>query len=187
MRSALPSRVAVHEAGHAVVHLARGHSVYEITVVPNEDRGSLGHVRRDWMVDRCQFFPEPDWLTLHEARVSQEEIDRLAEEHSRQTEDDIPGAAAGCVAGEVAERIAFGDAEEEDLAGDYEQLAEICFHFGIDDESHQRIQAEAYALADEILAARWPGVLALAAALDERKTLTQADAEEVLRAAPASA
>jgi hypothetical protein len=179
-----PSRVAIHEAGHAVVHLTRGHAVHAITAVPDEERGSLGHVLHEQTIERRMRAEEPDWCGMAAEGVPQEEIGRRMEEWDRLTGDDVPGQAAACVAGEVAERIAFGSAEPEGLGGDYAALADLCLHAGgPDDEARQRIQADALALAEKILSERWPGVVSLAHALDERKTLTGAEAEEELRRA----
>lgn len=133
------------------------------------------------MLDR--FRVEPNWWAMtHEEGRPQDEIERLMEEWEEKNQDDLLGEVACCVAGEVAERIAFGAAEEGGLAADRKQNGDLMWKSGPDLDGHAELGDGAYALAGKLLGEHWPGVLALAAALEERKTLTGAEAEAIFRA-----
>src|SRR5262245_21372656 len=56
--------IATHEAGHAVVGLLLGAKLSEVTIVPDEDRGTLGHAIHDHGDRHLSFGGEYGWLMV---------------------------------------------------------------------------------------------------------------------------
>ena len=155
---------AYHEAGHAVAHFARGRRIDRVSIVPDEDGGSLGHVRGRILLDTEKW------------RAGIREFDTPRER--RAAEDTIIAALAG----PIAEAKLTGRRNRAGAAGDYERVGDLLDALDDGDDA----VAAAHLNFLEVLAAQlidryWPLVEVLAEELLARGTLSGSAVREVLR------
>jgi hypothetical protein len=150
--------VAYHEAGHAVAHILYGHPVDEITVKPDPEQESLGHVKSVYGGIIQQHCLADDGLQMEMVRQIVRAI----------------------YAGLAAQRLFNARAGRGGADQDYWQAAELADEFCLGNDVqrwHRRQIAAAQILVKEHRAA----VSAIADALCKRKTLAPAHARAIVR------
>jgi hypothetical protein len=138
-----------------------GRDFTSVTIVPDEDAGSLGHVScTAW---RDDFTPE-FW--------------------SPADDDDTPELIERDVitslAGMIAERRFRGRYNHVGAADDLRQAVSMADYLSGDPRDTERYLNRAWERAEALLAEHWPAVETLAAALLERQTLTGDEAREII-------
>ena len=151
-------QVAFHEAGHAVVHILYGHPIEEITIRPDPEQESLGHV-----------------LSVYGGVIQGHCLadDALQLELLRQI-------VRACFAGHAAERLYNAKADPAGAVWDMRQATDLTdgFCLGKDPVLWQRRQAAA---ASALLRQHCAAVSAVAEALLKRQALAPSLAREVVK------
>ena len=157
---ATPRRVALHEAGHAVMAHVLGQRLWRASIKPDEH--TLGRVARHWRgIDPQAMAPRMERRIRDEALVS--------------------------LAGDAAERIGTGRGDRRATwETDRLKAASAIEALTWGDEGGR----EAWLLgrllrlrADRMLRRHWPAVLAVAGALEERREIPGGELARLVRAA----
>lgn len=151
-------RTAYHEAGHAVMHLEEKLAFEHVTIVPNEERRSLGHLI--WKV-QSDFNPEisSDRKTL-----------RLLE-----------SMILCSLAGPAAEAIYAGRRNWRGAAGDLEAMVARAIDYTGSPEEANAFVNWLWIRANNTMKAQWPTVEAVAEALLAKKTLSTREVKKAIK------
>jgi ATP-dependent Zn protease len=158
--------VAYHEAGHAAAAIWHGRALRRVTIVPDKEEGSLGHVAR--RKRRRQSF-DPENQTLDDARYQT----RL-----------IRGILIA-LAGPAAEERFTGRPNPHGAGGDMEYVVELACRACPDDNERMhfvgwlKVRTRRFVARPPV----WIGIEAIAGALLERRTMSAREVKEVWRAA----
>lgn len=158
-------RVAVHEAGHAVMHWHLRIGWKHVTIKPNADDGSGGHL-----------LPRPYPRSFVQA-VNADDRDR----HLQRAQREILATLAGL----AAERVVFGRCKHAGGSADYHQTLEMCQYFCNSTREQTAMCNWLFERATGLLATRAlkPALIAVADALIERETLTRRQTLDVMHRA----
>jgi hypothetical protein len=182
------SPIAVHEAGHCVVARYLGRPLAGATIIPNGDFGGL------------TFPPGEDPINVTGSAI-REDAERqcddarglmpLAGERRDCAASWVVNAqlqVTGCLAGFAAEELAGVDRRElESTSTDVHVAALYARSVVLSDAAVPFLMAACRADAAQILKDHWAAVEAVAAALDERKTLNGVEIDTVIYQAEQSA
>jgi ATP-dependent Zn protease len=153
---------AYHEAGHAVASLDLRRSIQTVTVIPDPDQDSLGHVKHHKL-------PNGEWLL--------EEMESGNPRRSFVEREIIIG-----IAGEVAETVARGKRLNQ-VIGSYE-WEQAFAGAGMVSGSHDEAWAHMMWLTEHtknLLTSQWSLVEEIAKALMVKKTLTGREVRQLYR------
>jgi hypothetical protein len=149
------ARVAIHEAGHAVVGWRSKMRITRVTIVPTADAlGSATHHRTPAFLEK-----------IGEGRLSNERVEAVVQT---------------LLAGPEAERKFCGRYDHQGASADYDGAHDyIIRHVGSDDEGKAwvklcRIRTRAR------IAFLWDEIVAVAEALEERKTVKGSDLPKII-------
>lgn len=148
---------AHHEAGHAVVAWRVGLGFKYVTVKPDANRGSLGHIASRF----------PGWF-----KPEIEASDRIrlhAERHI------VMG-----LAGQLAEKKFLSRRPRCGMEGDNQNAADLALCFCGSEETATAFLKYCFMVARDWVNADWAGIQAVAGALAERETLTRNEVVEII-------
>jgi hypothetical protein len=150
--------VAYHEAGHTVVHLLYGHPICEVTVRPDRDRGSAGHVESVYggIIEK---------LCMDDDSLRMELLRQLVRAS-------YAGYAAQCLANPRADRERSG---QDDL-----QASELASGF-LSARDGRRWHHRQMTAAQALVSKHRSAVEAIAGALLKRTTLAPSAARSIVR------
>lgn len=163
--------LAVHEAGHVIAGLATGHTLIRATIGTAYERpAGINHTIDTW----AQWAPPHAW-EAYAIRCAGGE--RAQDQWLRKRRLWTPERAW------ATEALACSDREDAaEMGRRFEP--HVAITWGGNGEVPQRWRqvdwSKIQALTDELLTQRWDDVLAVAAALDDRGTLTGADVQKLL-------
>ncbi len=148
-----PRTTSVHEAGHAVVALHLNHPIREVSIIPDDEAGSLGHVL---------FRPLSPALrkAIHVGYLTPSQRLRLEE------------WAVIILAGGLAEKRVRGRHNHVGARADYEEVASTALNTSGGGRVADAWVAYCGARADELLDVYWSQVEKLAEALLEHQKLS---------------
>jgi ATP-dependent Zn protease len=148
---------AYHEAGHAVVQLYLGLPIVDVTIVPDRDEGSLGHMTH----------PPPLRLDIPATRLAR-----------RQAARDM---MIGCYAGVAAQQLVDPSPAPFHGEDDSASASWLAREYGVRTDP-VRLRREARRLVRQL--SRY--IDCLATALLKRPTLTEDEVKQLLRGMPTS-
>lgn len=160
-----PELWAIHEAGHTVASAALRHYAGRVSIEPGEKHLGMAEV---WVL--------PDEMLDEEKRIIAK--DSYSPEEQSALEDVVVIAMAG----PVAETIHWTHRDYFDVlsknSGDQELVMTVLQKAWAASQAEKETELEARTRS--LLIEHWQAVKALAAALEERTTLRQAEVEEIL-------
>ena len=159
------AETAYHEVGHAVASYVLHVPFRRVSIIPDEERGSLGHMRQS------------EWN-----EATRPDIACKSYHQTRRMECSIQILYAGPFAGEMFTGGAFN---EVGAGSDIDQIANMLGYMTADPEEAAAIDTLMNIRARQLLRRpeNWAAVKALAEALLERKELSARSAREVIRRA----
>lgn len=165
--------VAYHEAGHAAIYHHFGEEFVHVTIVPDPEDGSLGHIKNEkGRIGRVvRLFERNGYISFCDMQVIEEEC-------------------IMCLAGGLAGARYTGQRNYEGEEGDRNSIIDLLekfyFKYPLDGWDNKTIRAF-YAYTVEktrvLVELRWPQIEALAKALLEKKTLDFGEASVVMQEA----
>lgn len=171
MSSKNPLSTPYHEAGHAVMYFVRNRAFKYVTIVPNEESNSLGHVMPRKKVN---FERWAEWIELgnpwNDSRLRRE----------------LEGLIMIYMAGPIAEELAGFDVDDRETYYGTDD------HIALDFAFRMCMPREAYAFLDWLWEhtkselgepGNWTAVKSIADALMKKRTIKYKDVKEIYQAA----
>ena len=152
-------RVAIHEAGHAIMAVRWGVAFRFVTIVPDEHEGTRGHVQHYIRSAGFEFDPSANYRSLNYLTLR----------------------AIVCFAGMEAERRIAGRYDWRGAKYDLSTAAELAFGSVGAPKAAEKLLAFWRQLAKDAVAAAWPEIQGLAGELMKRQRMTGRDVKVFLR------
>ena len=146
--------IATHEAGHAVVGLLLGAKLSEVTIVPDEDRGTLGHAVHEYGDCHLSFGGEYWWLMVR---------------------------AITALAGQAAVvRLGYNDTEKEAWGAENDYFNAVNYLCSITGSDVIELVGKACATARLIVDMAWDSIRTVAQMLINSGSITEVEIREAL-------